>query len=64
MNKKKPKIQAEIVISLYDDMFVEISYSQDLTLNERIALITQALQQELEIYQNMTKLDENKHLSM
>ena len=64
MNKKEPKIQAEIVISLYDDMFVEISYSQDLTLNERIALITQALQQELEIYQNMTKLDENKHLSM
>ncbi|MBR2240965.1 MAG: hypothetical protein IJ890_06270 [Clostridia bacterium] len=64
MNKKEPKIQAEIVISLYDDMFVEISYSQDLTLNERIALITQALQQELEIYNNMTKLDENKHLSM
>lgn len=64
MAKKEPEIQSQILISLYDNMDVTISYSQELTLNERIVVLTQALNHEMEVYKNMVKLDENHNLMM
>lgn len=64
MAKKYPKIVKEILISLDENGDVTISYSQDTTLNERITMLTQAFTHEFEVYQNMTKLDEEHHLMM
>ena len=64
MSKKEPEITGEIVISLYDDGYVDLSYSQTLTLDERIALLTQALKGEMETYAVMTRRDDQNRLTM
>lgn len=64
MSKKEPKIIGEVIISLYDDGYVDLSYSQTLTLDERIALLTQALKDEMETYAVMIRRDEQNRLTM
>ncbi|MBR1654464.1 MAG: hypothetical protein IJ690_05925 [Clostridia bacterium] len=64
MSKKEPEIIGEIVISLYDDGYVDLSYPQTLTLDERIALLTQALKDEMETYAIMTRRDNQNRLTM
>ncbi|MBR2588513.1 MAG: hypothetical protein IKD77_04835 [Bacilli bacterium] len=63
-NTKKPEVVAQLTLTMYDNGDVEIDYPQDLCLNDRIILLTQALQHQTAIYRAMTTLDHNRNWRM
>ncbi len=64
MNKEENNISAEMIISINGNGDIELSYSGDLSLNERISILTQTLQHEVDLYVKLCQLDENRNLIM
>ena len=62
MAKKETKPKAEINILIYDNNDIEFFYSNHLTLDERISVLLQVLQHEMEIYSSLNQLDDNQNL--
>ena len=64
MNNEENNISAEMIISINGNGDIELSYSGDLSLNERISILTQTLQHEVDLYVKLCQLDENRNLIM
>ncbi len=60
--KSKPKIVAQMIISVYDDDNVELEHTSNFDLSKRIVVLTQTLERQIHAAEALNSLTDNRNL--